>query len=135
METDIALYPNEKCNAGIRDIYARDLTKILTQLSGRMRYPAEVVMDATRSHREPYDRSMTGNMLCAGDPTGARDACNGDSGGPLFSTAGSEPVQVGIVSWGEGPFDAGAACGHANAYGIYTRLANYTGWIAEKMGQ
>ena len=135
METDIALYPNEKCNAGIRDIYARDLTKILTQLSGRMRYPAEVVMDATQVIASRMTDPLTGNMLCAGDPTGARDACNGDSGGPLFSTAGGEPVQVGIVSWGEGPFDAGAACGHANAYGIYTRLANYTGWIAEKMSQ
>ena len=26
--------------------------------------------------------------------------------------------------------DAGAACGHANAYGVYTRVANYKDWIA-----
>ena len=26
--------------------------------------------------------------------------------------------------------DEGAACGHANAYGVYTRLGNYKDWIA-----
>lgn len=43
------------------------------------------------------------------------------------------PVQIGVVSWGEGPADGSAACGHKDAYGIYTRLANYTGWIETKM--
>jgi secreted trypsin-like serine protease len=78
---------------------------------------------------------LTPNMLCAGVQSGARDACNGDSGGPLFTVKDGQPVQVGIVSWGEGPMDAGAACGHANAYGIYTRLANYTDWVKSKTGQ
>jgi secreted trypsin-like serine protease len=76
---------------------------------------------------------LTGNMLCAGEADGARDACNGDSGGPLFTMVDGKPVQVGVVSWGEGPIDAEASCGHANAYGIYTRLANYTDWINGKM--
>ena len=48
-------------------------------------------------------------------------------------TGANGPVQVGVVSWGEGPSDGTAACGHKNAYGIYTRLANYTGWIEAKM--
>ena len=43
------------------------------------------------------------------------------------------PEQIGVVSWGEGPFDANAACGHANAYGVYTRLSNYKDWLATKM--
>jgi ABC-type spermidine/putrescine transport system permease subunit II len=77
---------------------------------------------------------LTNNMVCAGEQDGARDACQGDSGGPLFIDQSGKPVQVGIVSWGEGPLDADMPCGHANAYGIYTRVANYKAWISEKTG-
>ena len=73
---------------------------------------------------------LTGNMICAGETSGERDACNGDSGGPLFVKNGNEVTQLGIVSWGEGPMNEGAACGHENAYGVYTRLGNYKDWIA-----
>jgi secreted trypsin-like serine protease len=41
-------------------------------------------------------------------------------------------VQVGVVSWGAGPMDGGAQCGWANAYGVYSRVANYTDWIKSK---
>jgi secreted trypsin-like serine protease len=27
-----------------------------------------------------------------------------------------------------------AACGYANAFGVYTRIANYKDWIAKKTG-
>lgn len=33
---------------------------------------------------------------------GGLDSCQGDSGGPLFSGSGSNAVQHGIVSWGQG---------------------------------
>jgi secreted trypsin-like serine protease len=72
-------------------------------------------------------------MICAGTTSGARDACNGDSGGPLFVAGKDGPEQIGIVSWGEGPSDGTAACGHKDAYGIYTRLGNYVSWIDAKM--
>ena len=74
-------------------------------------------------------------FLCAGAAEGMRDACYGDSGGPLFAVTEAGPVQHGIVSWGEGPRDASAACGHANAYGVYTRVANYAGWIGRHLGR
>ena len=134
MEADLELVPNASCNAGIKDIYAKDLNLILTDFSVRMRYSAEGVEAATQAIAATMRDPLTDNMICAGLADGARDACNGDSGGPLFAMIDNEPVQVGIVSWGEGPMDGGAACGHANAYGVYTRLANYKGWIAEKMG-
>jgi secreted trypsin-like serine protease len=73
-------------------------------------------------------------MVCAGEPDGARDACQGDSGGPLFSEGSAGPVQIGVVSWGEGPLDAEMPCGHRNAYGVYTRIAKYRDWIAQKSG-
>jgi secreted trypsin-like serine protease len=135
MQADIELFPNSACNSGIKDIYAKDLGGILRELAGRMRYSEAAVDEATKAIAATMRDPLTPNMLCAGVQSGARDACNGDSGGPLFTVKDGQPVQVGIVSWGEGPMDGGAACGHANAYGIYTRLANYTGWVKAKMGQ
>lgn len=134
MEADLELTSNDACNAGIKEIYARDLDLILRTYAGRMRYSTDAVSTATRGIASAMSNPLTSNMLCAGLASGARDACNGDSGGPLFAVAEGKPVQVGIVSWGEGPMDADAACGHANAYGVYTRLANYRDWIAEKTG-
>ncbi len=133
MQADIELKPNSACNAGIKDIYAKDLGEILRNFAPRMRYSDAAVSEATKEIAATMADPLTDNMICAGVQSGARDACNGDSGGPLFTT-GAEPVQVGIVSWGEGPMDAGAACGHENAYGIYTRLSHYTDWVHEKMG-
>ena len=71
-------------------------------------------------------------QLCAGLEEGGKDSCQGDSGGPL-AVDGEDgcPVQVGIVSWGEG-------CAEAKAYGVYTRIAAYAGldreicWPAEQ---
>lgn len=134
MEAEIELTANNACNSGIKEIYARDLDLILQAYAGRMRYSPDAVASATKDIAASMGDPLTGNMICAGLADGARDACNGDSGGPLFAVKDGEPVQVGIVSWGEGPMDANAACGHANAYGVYTRLANYRDWIAEKTG-
>lgn len=132
MEAGIELTANAACNAGIKEIYARDLGLILQAYAPRMRYSVAAVSDATQEIAASMSDPLTANMLCAGTTDGARDACNGDSGGPLFAVEDGRPVQVGIVSWGEGPMDAEAACGHANAYGVYTRLANYRDWIAER---
>lgn len=134
MEADIELTDNAACNAGIKEIYAKDLSSILREFAFRMRYSIDGVNAATTAIAQTMRDPLTDNMICAGLADGARDACNGDSGGPLFITRNGTRTQVGVVSWGEGPIDANAACGHANAYGVYTRLANYRGWIAEKMG-
>ena len=130
MEADIELTSNDTCNAGIKGIYERDLDKILQYYSWRMRYTADGVNAATTAIAATMNNPLTENMICAGVQSGARDACNGDSGGPLFSKVNGQPVQVGVVSWGEGPMDADMACGHQNAYGVYTRVANYKDWLA-----
>lgn len=133
MEAGIKLFPNAACNSGIKEIYSRDIGTILRGYASRMRYSDDAIGDAVQTIAATMGDPLTGNMLCAGEADGARDACNGDSGGPLFTMVDGKPVQVGVVSWGEGPIDADAACGHANAYGIYTRLANYTDWLKGKM--
>lgn len=135
MEAELELQPNSACNAGIRAIYARDIELILRNFAGRMMYSDAGISIATKSMVDTMSDRLTDNMICAGTTDGVRDACNGDSGGPLFIEKTGGVEQVGVVSWGEGPMDAAAACGHANAYGVYTRVANYKDWIAEKTGQ
>ncbi len=134
MQADVELFPNDACNAGIKDIYARDLKLVLSDYGRRMRISQDGIERATSLIAETMADPLTGNMICAGVPSGARDACNGDSGGPLFTTGDAGPVQVGIVSWGEGPLSSNIACGHENAYGVYTRLSEFHGWVAEKTG-
>ena len=134
MEAELELQPNAACNEGIRAIYARDLESILRNFAPRMMYSETGISAATKSIVDTMSDRLTANMICAGTTSGVRDACNGDSGGPLFVEKADGVEQVGIVSWGEGPMDAAAACGHENAYGVYTRVANYKDWIAQKTG-
>lgn len=134
MQADLELFPNEACNAGIKEIYARDLKLVLSDYGRRMRITEQGIDEATKLIAGTMRDPLTSNMICAGIPDGARDACNGDSGGPLFAIADGKPVQVGIVSWGEGPLDSNIACGHENAYGVYTRVSSVRDWIAGKTG-
>lgn len=135
MEAELDLQPNAACNEGIRAIYARDLENILRNFAPRMMYSDAGISAATQSIVGTMSDRLTANMICAGTTSGVRDACNGDSGGPLFVEKAGGVEQIGVVSWGEGPMDAAAACGHENAYGVYTRVANYKDWIAGKTGQ
>lgn len=65
-------------------------------------------------------------MMGAGYEDDEKDACRGDSGGPLsveYETGNgfSKIKQVGIVSWGY-------ECG---LIGIYTRVSTYFNWIEQ----
>ncbi|XP_035794580.1 transmembrane protease serine 9-like [Anopheles albimanus] len=64
--------------------------------------------------------SVTWRMLCAGYEEGRRDACEGDSGGPLLCRG----IQVGIISWGVG-------CAKPNRYGVYSSISNQRSWIQQ----
>ncbi|CAB9527034.1 Vitamin K-dependent protein C (Fragment) [Seminavis robusta] len=59
-------------------------------------------------------------VFCAGDmPRGGKDACRGDSGGPIVDADGK---QVGLVSWGIG-------CARANRPGVYARVSTIAKWL------
>ncbi|UJR28817.1 hypothetical protein I4U23_010041 [Adineta vaga] len=65
-------------------------------------------------------------QMCAGWTDGKKDACRGDSGGPLMLYKNNRWYIVGIVSFGDG-------CSRANSGGIYTRVSAYHQWILQIM--
>ncbi|XP_034094289.1 tissue-type plasminogen activator isoform X4 [Gymnodraco acuticeps] len=67
-------------------------------------------------------RTITPNMLCAGDTRGLDDACKGDSGGPLVCRNNDKMTLMGVISWGDG-------CGQKDKPGVYTRVTHYIDWI------
>jgi len=74
-----------------------------------------------------YNGDITPNEFCAGFESGGKDSCGGDSGGPILVNDSGTIKQAGIVSWGQG-------CAEKKKPGVYTRIANYTDWIADNMG-
>merc|ERR1712183_396218 len=66
-------------------------------------------------------------MLCAARP--GKDACSGDSGGPLIVRGAdhTEDVVVGIVSWGTG-------CANPRYPGVYSRISMAYDWIMDTVG-
>jgi secreted trypsin-like serine protease len=99
-----------------------------TQQNGKpvrdLRYAdVPLVERATCNRPLGYDDQISTNMLCAGLAAGGVDSCQGDSGGPLTVGAPGAPRLAGVVSWGEG-------CARPNKPGVYTRVANYTSWVA-----
>ncbi|KAM4868926.1 vitamin K-dependent protein C isoform X1 [Urocitellus parryii] len=71
---------------------------------------------------EVMNNMISENMLCAGILGDERDACEGDSGGPMVALSRGTWFLVGLVSWGEG-------CGLLNNYGVYTKVSRYLDWI------
>ncbi|XP_066952430.1 venom protease-like [Macrobrachium rosenbergii] len=64
-------------------------------------------------------------QLCAGFEEGLKDACTGDSGGPLLlRNEENQLVAIGVVSTGFG-------CGRPRQPGLYTRVSKFLDWIID----
>ena len=69
-----------------------------------------------------------GRLFCAGDLTGKRDSCSGDSGGPIFCLRENNMWELsGIVSFG------GERCAQQSIPGAYTTISYYLNWIQTTM--
>ncbi|KAH8024255.1 hypothetical protein HPB51_022374 [Rhipicephalus microplus] len=64
------------------------------------------------------------NHMCAGVEEGGKDACHGDSGGPLLALNNRRYVVVGVVAAGDG-------CALPRTPGIYTRVTAFLPWIMD----
>ncbi|MEA3413644.1 MAG: serine protease [Pseudomonadota bacterium] len=94
-------------------------------LDSRARIPSNlhevevpVVSNAQCNAPTAYNGLIIHSQICAGLPEGGRDACAGDSGGPLMATQNGEFRQIGIVSFGVG-------CARPNKFGVYTRVQSF----------
>ncbi|KAM9020761.1 uncharacterized protein PRD47_004353 [Ara ararauna] len=82
----------------------------------------------TQECEKETDLNITENMFCAGDLTGVKDSCKGDSGGPHATKYKNTWFLTGIVSWGKG-------CAVEGSYGVYTRVSRYIEWLKKHMLQ
>lgn len=133
--TEVDVVPPESCNVPIKAIYAKALRAGIDDLATQYRIKPDesgrVADELARNIADP----LTDTMLCAGLKSGKRDACYGDSGGPLIADIGGKPTQLGIVSWGEGPADDDVKCGHEDVYGVYSRVASFADWIKSHLAE
>ncbi|XP_077562166.1 venom protease-like [Haemaphysalis longicornis] len=71
--------------------------------------------------------TFTDHYLCAGSLKGDKDACRGDSGGPLMLLDQEQRFTIiGITSFGR-------RCAEPGYPGVYTRVAKYLDWIQQKL--
>ncbi|CAH1781406.1 unnamed protein product [Owenia fusiformis] len=86
------------------------------------------LIDTSICNREDWmEGRISNNMICAGFEKGGKDACMGDSGGPMFCADNlNQWTLKGIASWGLG-------CGIPKRPGVYTKVENFLDWIDEKI--
>jgi hypothetical protein len=72
-----------------------------------------------------WNGQIAATDIMAGYRDGNKDACSGDSGGPMVVSVNGENKLAGLVSWGSS---------NCNTYGAYTRLSMFESWITRKTG-
>ena len=81
-------------------------------------------------HQAPDTFKITKAILCAGLLEGGKDACWGDSGGPLIAKGETDASDIvfGLTSFGEG-------CAQPATPGGYANVRKYSRWIQRKVRQ
>lgn len=82
-----------------------------------------ISVDSAKSlHSDYADLNSKALPTLGPDADQDKSPCFGDSGGPLFNESGSDPVQVGVVSWG-------SYCGDADYAAVFARVSAQINWI------
>uniref|UniRef100_A0A1A9VYZ8 Peptidase S1 domain-containing protein n=1 Tax=Glossina austeni TaxID=7395 RepID=A0A1A9VYZ8_GLOAU len=88
-------------------------------LSSRYLQEVEIAIVSTTECTQSYgEGEITERMICAGLVNGGKDACQGDTGGPLIINN----QLVGLVSWGRG-------CGRPGFPTVYAFVASLQDWL------
>jgi secreted trypsin-like serine protease len=102
-------------------------------LGDKLNYPLKLhqvdiqVMDndSCKTMFQGSTTEIVDSSICAMQPGSRKNACYGDSGGPLMASPKPRTfVQVGIVSRG---------CGNMDLPNVYTRVSSFSDWIASTM--
>lgn len=124
---DIEVMDTPVCNKPMREAIEEDTKLGHSIVLWRMNLPQPDIDRAWDQVKGRGGDPIEADMMCAGTPGGTKDACNGDSGGPLAADVGGRLVQVGVVSWGRG-------CGKREFKGVYARLRTQWNWIKATVG-
>jgi V8-like Glu-specific endopeptidase len=77
-------------------------------------------------HEKGIEITISPEMMCAGYEEGKKDACVGDSGGPLMVVVQGRWTVAGLVS-------AGFGCAQGKQPGIYHRVPHTVEWLRESI--
>lgn len=92
-------------------------------------YETDIAIIDQNTCNDSFSGSISKNMICAGGMiANKRDACSGDSGGPLQMDVRQHVTLIGIVSFGN-------SCAMDGFPGIYTRINSYYNWIVKTIDE
>ncbi|KAK0182321.1 hypothetical protein PV327_000472 [Microctonus hyperodae] len=74
-----------------------------------------------------YSVIIDENVICAGGPQDKKDACKGDSGGPLMIQSNNTFYEIGIVSFGN------IECSSLTIPGVYTAINRHLDFIISQL--
>ena len=110
--------------------FAGNASDVLQEVELRVADPAACEAAYRRLPRfeARFPGGFQGTKVCAESRDGEpRDACRGDSGGPLMAPLPNNTYQlVGVVS-------AGVGCGNPEFPGLYTKVSAYIDWISSQL--
>lgn len=117
LERDVQVYPYDIatiCGFGSNAFHKKARSHL---------YKTDIAIIDVDICNSSFGNMITDNMICAGGMiANKRDACSGDSGGPLQMDVDGHITLIGVVSFGND-------CAMKGFPGIYTKLDNYYDWI------
>ena len=107
-------------------------TNITNRRGSKVLREVQIPIAKRKKCKKAFSFRITKFHICAGFKSGGKDACVGDSGGPLMCPhqRGKQNrwYVSGVTSYGEG-------CGQKNKFGIYVNVAKYISWIRKEIGK